>query len=155
MTSIGNMALWNLEKTAFLSSRKVPPEAVTASCDWAAKARDGGTCVIGGFQSALEREVLKILLKGRQPIVMALARGMWSTVPPEFRDAINEGRLLAVSPVAQGATRASEASAASRNRFVLANCVSATFAAVSPGGSLERLLGEFPSLPVTVLAPCP
>jgi len=56
------------EKVAFLSSRKVPTAAVMLSLDWAAKVRDAGICVIGGFQSALEKDVLRVLLKeGSQP----------------------------------------------------------------------------------------
>ena len=64
MTTLGNREILKLEKIAFLSSRKVPPAAVMASYDWATRMCAEGTCVIGGFQSALERDVLKILLKG-------------------------------------------------------------------------------------------
>lgn len=112
-----------------------------------------GTCVIGGFQSALERDVLKILLKrGSQPVVMALARAMWRTVPTVYRMAIDAGRLLVVSPVAQTIHRVSRNSAFIRNRIVLANATHAVFATVDPDGSLARLLPGFPNLPYDVLA---
>ena len=43
-------------------------------------------CMVGGFQSALERDVLKLLLPdGGPPIVMVWARGMWRSVPVEYR----------------------------------------------------------------------
>jgi len=52
------------------------------SLDWAAKVRDAGICVIGGFQSALEKDVLRVLLKeGTQPVVMVLARKLWRIIP--------------------------------------------------------------------------
>jgi len=59
-SAIGNEEIMNREKVAFLSSRKVPPAAVMLSLDWAAKVRDAGICVIGGFQSALEKDVLRV-----------------------------------------------------------------------------------------------
>ena len=153
MTTLGNREILKLEKIAFLSSRKVPPAAVMASYDWATRMCAEGTCVIGGFQSALERDVLKILLKGGlQPIVMVLARSMWRTVPTAYRAAIDAGRLLVVSPVAQTIRRVSRDSAIIRNRFVLANCSHAVFAAIDSQGSLAHLLAEFPALPHGVLA---
>ena len=66
---IGNAGLMGLPKTAFLSSRKVAPAAVMRCYDWATGMRGSGSagrlalsCVVGGFQSALERDVLKLLL---------------------------------------------------------------------------------------------
>ena len=72
---LGNAALMERPKIAFLSSRKVAPAAVMRCYDWATGMRGGGSvgcfalpdgggtpslpCVIGGFQSALERDVLK------------------------------------------------------------------------------------------------
>lgn len=147
MEFLGDIKILEREKTAFLSSRKVSPSAVIASYDWATKMRDDGVCVIGGFQSALEKDVLQFLLKGgRQPVVMVLARKMWRVVPKEFRAYIDEGRLLVVSPVAQTATRVSEETAAVRNRYILSNCSSAVFASIDPGGMLAGLLGDFPDL---------
>ncbi len=122
---LGNAALMERPKVAFLSSRRVAPAAVMRCYDWAtgmrgcgsagrlAPADGGGTpslpCVVGGFQSALERDVFKLLLPdGGPPIVMVLARGMWRSVPVEYREAINAGRMLVVSPFSQGVVRVSK-----------------------------------------------
>ena len=72
---LGNAALMQRPKIAFLSSRRVAPAAVMRCYDWAMGMRGGGSagrlalpdgggtpslpCVVGGFQSALERDVLK------------------------------------------------------------------------------------------------
>ena len=149
---IGNAALLERPgKVAFLSSRKVAPTAVMRCYDWATEMRDRGRCIIGGFQSALERDVLKLLLRGESPIVIVLARGLWRVVPTEFRDAINAGFLLAVSPVSPNVTRVSEATAAVRNGYVLDHCESAVFASLDPNGSLARLVAERPALRYSVL----
>ena len=120
---LGNAALMERPKIAFLSSRRVVPAAVMRCYDWATGMRGGGSagrlalpCVVGGFQSALERDVLKLLLPdGGPPIVMVLARGMWRSVPMEYREAINAGRMLVVSPFSQGVVRVSKETAEKRN----------------------------------------
>ncbi len=137
---LGNAALMERPKVAFLSSRRVAPAAVMRCYDWATGMRGGGgtpggsagrlappgdgghagrvtlPCVVGGFQSALERDVLKLLLPDGGPsIVMVLARGMWRSVPVEYRAAINTGRMLVVSPFSQGVVRVSKETAEKRN----------------------------------------
>ena len=156
---LGNAALMERPKVAFLSSRKVAPAAVMRCYDWATGMRGGGSagrlalpCVVGGFQSALERDVLKLLLPdGGPPIVMVLARGMWRSVPVEYREAINAGRMLVVSPFSQGVVRVSKETAEKRNGWILDHCDEAVFASLDPNGSLARLVAARPNLRCQVL----
>ncbi len=156
---LGNAALMERPKVAFLSSRKVAPAAVMRCYDWATGMRGGGSagrlappCVVGGFQSALERDVLKLLLPDGGPsIVMVLARGMWWSVPVEYRAAINAGRMLVVSPFSQGVVRVSKETAEKRNAFVLDHCAEAVFASLDPNGSLALLVATRPNLCYKVL----
>ena len=161
---IGNAGLMGLPKTAFLSSRRVAPAAVMRCYDWATGMRGGGgtpggsagrlapPCVVGGFQSALERDVLKLLLPDGGPsIVMVLARGMWRSVPVEYREAINAGRMLVVSPFSQGVVRVSKETAERRNGWILDHCDEAVFASLDPNGSLARLVAARPNLRYRVL----
>ncbi len=166
---LGNAALMERPKVAFLSSRRVAPAAVMRCYDWATAMCGGGGgatvlpvaatsattpagCVIGGFQSALERDVLKLLLPvGGPSIVMVLARGMWRIVPMEYREAINSGRMLVVSPFSQGVIRVSRETAEKRNAFVLDHCDEAVFASLDPDGSLARLVAARPNLRYKVL----
>ena len=161
---LGNAALMERPKVAFLSSRRVAPAAVMRCYDWATGMRGGGgspggsagrlapPCVVGGFQSALERDVLKLLLpEGGPPIVMVLARGMWRSVPVEYREAINAGRMLVVSPFSQGVVRVSKETAEKRNGWILDHCDEAVFASLDPNGSLARLVATRPHLRFQVL----
>ena len=156
---LGNAALMERPKVAFLSSRRVAPAAVMRCYDWATGMRGGGSagrlappCVVGGFQSALERDVLKLLLPdGGPPIVMVLARGMWRSVPMEYREAINAGRMLVVSPFSQGVVRVSKETAEKRNGWILDHCDEAVFASLDPNGSLARLVAARPNLRYQVL----
>ena len=150
---IGDARLLNSRKVAFLSSRRVHPSAVMKSYDWATKVRDSGVCVIGGFQSALEKDVLKFLLDGgTQPVIMVLARRMWDVVPEEFREFVASGRMLVVSPVSQSISRVSRQSAMVRNSYILENCDEAVFASIDPNGSLSRLVEGVPKLKYDILS---
>ncbi len=140
---IGNAALLDLpDKVAFLSSRRISAADVLKCYEWAEKIRDTETCVISGFQSPLEKDVLKFLLRGRVPIILVLARSLWKTIPEELRATVGLGRLLIVSPVS--AARASAATATARNRWILANCRSLVLGSLDPVGSLARLVATFP-----------
>lgn len=62
---LGNKELLQLNKTAFLCSRKIPASVVLKCYDWAIEQRDKGKCIISGFHSQLEKDVLHYLLKGK------------------------------------------------------------------------------------------
>ena len=151
---IGNAALLDLpDKVAFLSSRRISAADVLKCYEWAEKVRDTERCVISGFQSPLEKDVLKFLLRGKVPVILVLARSLWKTVPEELREPVGQGRLLIVSPVA--AARASAATASARNHWILANCTSLVLGSLDPNGNLAKLVSTFSSNYVTCLQDIP
>jgi len=115
---IGNKDILNELKTAFLGSRKYPPDVVLKSYDWAIEQRDKGNCVISGFHSQIEKDVLHFLLKGKQPIIMVLARGMQKRFKPELKQAVKENRLLIVTPFEKTVIRPTTKTAIIRNRYL-------------------------------------
>ena len=151
---IGNASLLDLpDKVAFLSSRRISPADVLKCYEWAEKVRDTDQCVISGFQCPLEKDVLKFLLRGKAPVILVLARSLWKTVPEELRGPVEQGRLLIVSPVA--AARASVATAAARNRWILAHCSSLVLGSLDPDGNLAKLVATFPEKKMLVTSPSP
>ena len=78
---LGNQELLKLQKTAFLASSNIATETVLQVYDWATDMRSSGECVISGFNSKLEQDVLHFLLKGSQPIILVLARRMYKIIP--------------------------------------------------------------------------
>ena len=137
----GNCELIRLPKTAFLCSRKVPAGIVLKCYDWAIAQRDAGNCVISGFHSKIEKDVLHYLIKGTQPIIVALARGLKTNIEPEFLKPLSDGRLLIVSPFDKKVRRADKRSASIRNQLMLDLADNAVIGHASPGGALERTLG--------------
>ena len=154
IATLGDASILDRSKVGFLSSRKVPPAAVMKCYDWATEMRDKGVCVMGGFQSPLERDVLTFLLKGKQPVIWVLAHKLWTekNIPTAYREPIAAGRLLVVSPVAQTATRVDTLTAIIRNRYIFEHSEQVVFAAIDPNGALSRLIGEYLDLQCKVLA---
>jgi hypothetical protein len=111
--------LLQLPKEAFLCSRQVPASAVLKCYDWAITQREAGNCIISGFHSQLEKDVLHYLLKGKQPIIIALARGLKQKIEPELQKPFDEGRLLFISPFEKQVIRVTEKTAAVRNKMMI------------------------------------
>ena len=116
---IGNKELLELNKTAFLCSRKVPASIILKCYDWAIQQREEGNCIISGFHSQIEKDVLHYLLKGNQPIIVVLARGLKQKIEPEFFDAIKKGRLLIITPFEEKVKRVTVETANVRNQMMI------------------------------------
>lgn len=140
MYHLGNIRLLDLQKTAFLCSRQVPASVVLKCYDWAIEQREKGNCVISGFHSQIEKDVLHYLLKGKQPIIVALARGLKEKVEPEFLKPLEQGRLLIITPFDKSVKRVSSKNAQTRNQLMITLADQITIGYASPGGQLEELL---------------
>lgn len=136
----GNIELLKKRKTAFLCSRKIPASIVLKCYDWAIAQRDAGNCIISGFHSRLEKDVLHYLLKGRQPIIVALARGLNEKTEPELEKPLKEGRLLIITPFDETVKRITEQTAAVRNKMMMELADEVVVGFASEGGSLSKLL---------------
>ena len=139
---VGNKQLLENYKIAFLCSRKCPTDIILKSYDWAIEQREKGVCVISGFHSKIEKDVLHYLLKGTQPIILALARGLKKRLEPELKDAMDKNRLLIVTPFDEKVRRVTRETANQRNRF-MAELADEIFVAYAlPGGSIEKLITD-------------
>ena len=137
---IGDKNLLKQKKIAFLCSRKVPASVVLKCYDWAITQREQGNCIISGFHSQIEKDVLHYLLKGQQPIIVALARGLKEKTEPELQQAINPGRLLIISPFDKSVKRVTEQTAAKRNQLMIDLADSIVIGYVDEKGILKKLL---------------
>mgnify|MGYP000878486033 FL=1 len=137
---LGNEQLLKLQKTAFLCSRSITASAVLKCYDWAIAQREAGNCVISGFHSQLEKDVLHYLLKGKQPIIIALARGLKKKIEPELIKPLEEGRILIISPFDKTVKRVTEQTAEIRNKMMIELADNITIGYASKGGKLEKLL---------------
>jgi predicted Rossmann fold nucleotide-binding protein DprA/Smf involved in DNA uptake len=138
--AIGNLNLLPLPKTALFCSARCPGNAILRTYDQAAKWRYDGRCIIGGFHSPVEKECLRILLRGSQPIIICPARSLEKMrVPSDWKKRLAAGRLLILSCFAANERRVTVALATRRNEFVAALADEVWFAHITPGGEMQRL----------------
>src|SRR3990172_12303618 len=98
LTALGNPASLSQPKTALFCSIRCPGDAILGAYDAARKLRDQGVTVVSGFHSSVEKECLRILLRGKQPIIICPARGLnGMRIPREWRTGMETGQLLLLS----------------------------------------------------------
>lgn len=143
LLAVGNRDVLRTCRLALLCSVRCPGDIILAAYDLAVALREAGVTVIGGFHAPMERECLRLLLRGTQPVIVCPARGVERMrVPAEWKEPMARGRLLVVSPFAAGVRRATKETAQERNRFVARMADAVLVAHATPGGKTEALCRE-------------
>lgn len=137
---IGPISFLSQNLTCFFCSIDTPGKAILKTYDTIGQLRDKGVTIISGFHSPMEKECLRILLRGNQPIIICPARSLSKMrITVECRDAFNSGRILFISPFIEKPHRATKESAMYRNGFVAALSSAAFIPHVSPNGEASRI----------------
>jgi predicted Rossmann fold nucleotide-binding protein DprA/Smf involved in DNA uptake len=139
---LGNLDLLGLPKTALFCSARCPGSAILATYDQAARWRDAGHCIISGFHSPVEKECLRILLRGSSPVIICPARSLPKRLPLDWQKPLADGRLLILSCFTDRDRRVIANLAIRRNRFVAALADAHYFAHTAPGSHTARLAQE-------------
>lgn len=143
LSVLGDPALLRGDKLGLFCSVRCPGDLILRAYDNAKKLRDDGVTVIGGFHSPVEKECLRILLRGTQPIIICPAHSLTNMrVPLDWQRAVEKGRLLLASPFAGSQRRATIELAQERNKFVAAVADRVCFIYTTPGGTLEALAND-------------
>lgn len=135
--AVGNWSILAHAKVALFCSARCPGSAILRVYDQVAKWRDEGRCVISGFHSETEKESLRILLRGKCPVILLPARSLPAKIPSDWRAPLAEHRMLVVS--AFDNTRPTNETASRRNVIAAALADEVWFAHVCPGGKAEAL----------------
>lgn len=117
---LGNKQLLSLHKIGFIASRHASTLDVIPTLDWAVEiSKSTDVAVVSGFQSPLEKDVMKFLLRGVCPIIIVLARGMYRKLPDALQTPMDQQRLLIISNESDNTNRVSEITAHKRNEYVI------------------------------------
>jgi predicted Rossmann fold nucleotide-binding protein DprA/Smf involved in DNA uptake len=138
--TIGTVESLEAPKVGLFCSVRCPGDAILGAYDSARKLRDEGVTVVSGFHSPVEKECLRILLRGKQPIIVCLARALEKIrLPAEWRSAVEAGRLLLISPFQNRPRRPTTESAQRRNEIVAALSDEVLIIHAESGGSVARI----------------
>ena len=140
LRTIGAVEVLSSHKVGLFCSVRCPGDAILGAYDAARKLRDDGITVISGFHSPVEKECLRLLLRGKQPIIICLARALEKIrLPADWRGALEAGRLLLLSPFEHRPRRPTTESAQHRNEIVAALSDEVLIIHAEPGGSVARI----------------
>ena len=155
---VGNPALLEGPLLGLLVSRQCPSHAMLQTIDripqWVAE----GRIILSGFHSPLEQQTLRSLLRRKGRAVKLLARGLSThstyRVPlatPEEAPALNDDRLLVISPFPPKTRRTTRATSLHRNRLLLALVTEAVVPHKTKDSPLAALLEEQEGLKIISL----
>ena len=137
---LGDRSLLRSRGTALFCSARTPGDAILRAHDAARKMRDEGVTVISGFHSPIEKECLRILLRGKQPVIICPARAIEEMrIPAEAREAFDAGRVLILSSFVEVPKRITKESAVRRNEVVAALADDVYIAHIAPESSTAKL----------------
>ena len=139
----GNLHLPEEPLTALFCSARCPGDFILKTYDLARSMRDAGVAVIGGFQTPMKKECLRLLLRGTQPVVICPSRDIDNMqVPRDWRGPQTEGRLLVLSSFSATVRRATAESAARRNEWEASLAIQVFIAHAAPGSKTESFAQE-------------
>lgn len=143
LSVLGDPAILARPKLAMFCSVKCPGRLILGAYDFAQALRQGSWAVVGGFHSPMEKEWLRVLLRGPEALVLCVARPLEGIrVAAEWRAPMEEGRLAIVSSVSGEKRRLTAEGAQDRNRFSAALADACFVAHAAPGGKTEALCRE-------------
>lgn len=143
LTCVGNLDLLAEKSLALFCSNRCPGNLILKTYDLAVELRDAHIPVIGGFHTPMERECLRILLRGKQPVIICLARALGKRqILPAYQQPLAQARLLLISPFDAKQKRITAVTSAYRNRVVAALAARVFVAYAVPSGKTEQFCHE-------------
>ena len=119
--ALGNPDILKEDLLGLFCSIRCPGDVIIKTYDLVRELRDQGVTVASGFHSPMEKECLKFLVKGSQPIVICPARSILNMrVPREWENYLSDKRLLIISPFDKQYSRVTSKLAEKRNEFTAA-----------------------------------
>lgn len=145
--ALGNLDILKRPLLGFFCSVKCPGDLILRTYDLARSLRDNGIAVIGGFHSPIEKDCLDLLIKGTQPIILYPARSIENMlVKKMFRQPLDEGRLLFLSPFEKKVKRQTIQMSQLRNQFICAMAKAVFVSYAEAGGKIEDMSKEILSV---------
>ena len=115
----GNARLLDHPLDALLCSKACPGSQIIAAMDLAQRWRTENRAVIGGFHTPVEKECLRIFLRGPQPVVICPARGLDPfQLPADWRTKFQRNEMLIISLFDQSVRRPTRETAEARTRLI-------------------------------------
>ena len=141
--ALGNLELLHLRKLSFFCSVRCPGSLIIKTYDFFQALPDKEIVIMSGFHSPIEQECLTILLRRKQNIIICPARSLNKMrIRSAYREPLDQGRLLFLSPFKGTQKRPTTQNSYERNRFVAALADTVLVAYAVPSSKTEQLCQE-------------
>jgi hypothetical protein len=138
---LGNAALLEHRKVAFLCSTRCAPDRILPAHDKARALRDASVTVASAFQTPIEQDARDILLRGTAPLIWCRPRGIATMkLQPPWQAPFAQGRLLILTFAPDALPRPTRAQSLHNTRCLLNFAEETYIAHTTPGGTLENAL---------------
>ena len=127
----------NKTKIGFFCSRSLSAKSVLKCYDWATDQKEKDVCIISGFHSKIEKDVLLFLLKNKTPVIWVLARKPYKNIPDGLNIYVENGLLTIIST--SDTVRQSKETSLMRNEYIASISDELVFASLSKESSLYPL----------------
>lgn len=140
---LGDRSILDHDCLGLICSIKCPGSVILRTFDTVREIRGAGVVFAGGFHSPMEKECLDFLLRGRQPVVICLARyPKRSGLPRHWQTAIDNRQLLLLSSFGPRTKRTSRQAAFERNCLVATMSTAILVPYASSGGMAELVVNK-------------
>lgn len=137
----GNIELLNLSRMGFLSSQTEPFFCDDILSEFICRITNEEVIITPGH-SYMEKQLVSLLLQKNTPFIWVLARGIPDTFNPETKKALDNKRLLIISPFEKEQTVITGHRSMMRNRFIIETSQRLTIGYIRKHGLLEELLED-------------
>lgn len=128
---------------AILCSNACPGNDILRAMDLAQSWRCENLAVISSFHTPVEKECLRVFLRGPQPLVYCPARGIDPfRISKDWEVKFELGQILILSPFSPDIHRPTKPTAIERTRLILQLATRHTIIHASKGGVLESVFKE-------------
>lgn len=142
--SIGNIELWQREKTLFLVSKMAPFSCYENVFRWVDSLTQDVTVVCFNT-SELESEVLKALLVNRIPTILVVMKSFQDKYNVQIEQALDENRLL-IQVMLREESDGKGTTPHLRNKYIISQVQHIVCGYVNPMGTIYLILAENPNV---------
>jgi len=140
---LGDRGILRRECLGLVCSVKCPGSVIIKTFDAVRELRDVGIVLAGGFHSPMEKECLDFLLRGKQPVIICLARyPKRSGLTRRWQTAIDNGQVLLLSTFGPRWKRTSRQASFTRNLLVASLSKATLVPYTSSGGMAEQVVEQ-------------
>ena len=106
---------------ALFCSSKCPGSLIIKAYNLSPALQGTKIALAGGFHSPVEKDALRVALRGSQQLLICPARGLEGMrIPETYRKPLDDGRLIFISPFSEKIKRPTQQTSIERNRLVAA-----------------------------------